>query len=112
MEDSDGSERFLTAPGSVSAPIVLPEHELLPQLARLGVAMQRREYDHAMGAHGNPTVFDDDLRLPRTSSSSMTPTTCIHAPGPPTSTSSRTPDRPANEPYPRVGPGCYIPPHG
>lgn len=93
LKDPVQRERFLTAPGSVSAPIVLPEHELLPQLARLGVApedvhaviishthydhtghvkhftraalyMQRREYDLAMGAHGNPAVFDDDLRLP------------------------------------------------
>lgn len=92
LKDPAQRERFLTAPGSI-APIVRPEHELLPQLARLGVApadvaavilshvhydhtghlkhfdraalyIQRLEYAHAMGDHGNPAVFDDDLRLP------------------------------------------------
>jgi N-acyl homoserine lactone hydrolase len=93
LKDPTLRQRFLVAPGSVSPPIVQPEHELLPQLAKLGVApedigtvilshvhfdhtghlkyfrqariyIQRLEYAYAMGDHGNPAVFDDDYRLP------------------------------------------------
>ncbi|WNG48236.1 N-acyl homoserine lactonase family protein [Archangium minus] len=92
LKDPVLRQRFFSGPGWLAPPIVLPEHELLPQLARLGVGaddisavilshvhydhtghlkyfrnariyIQRREYDYAMGPHGNPAVFDDDYRL-------------------------------------------------
>jgi N-acyl homoserine lactone hydrolase len=92
LKEPVGRQRF-QGPAWVAPPIILPEHELLPQLERLGVGpddirsvilshvhydhtghlkyfprasiyIQRREYDFAMGAHGNPAVFDDDFRLP------------------------------------------------
>ncbi len=73
--------------------IVLPEHDLLPQLAKLGIAsadigdvilshthcdhtdnlkhfrharlhIQRREHEYAFGPHGNYAVFNEDFDFP------------------------------------------------
>lgn len=86
-------ERYFPSDIWLAPSIVLPEHELLPQLAAIGVApadigdvvlshthcdhvgnlkefrharwhIQRAEYDYAMGDHGNYAVFNDDFRFP------------------------------------------------
>jgi N-acyl homoserine lactone hydrolase len=93
LASPDLRERWFPSAWWPTAPAVLPQHELLGQLARIGLApadvgtvilshthcdhtgnlkhfrhaavhIQRREYDYAMGDHGNYAVFDEDLRLP------------------------------------------------
>lgn len=93
LEDSALRERYFPWPAWLAPSIVLPQHELIPQLARIGVAptdidtvilshthcdhtgnlkhfrharihIQRREYDYAMGDHGNIAVFNEDFDFP------------------------------------------------
>lgn len=85
-------QRF-TRHGWLAPPIVLPQHELLAQLERIGLSpkdignvilshahcdhtgnlkhfrhatvwIQRLEHDYIFGAHGNYAVFDDDFDFP------------------------------------------------
>ncbi|MCF4166876.1 N-acyl homoserine lactonase family protein [Zavarzinia compransoris] len=93
LKDAALRNRLYPYPAWLAPSIVLPEHELLPQLARIGVApadiatvvishshcdhignlrhfrhadihIQRREYEYAMGPHGNGAVFNSDFDFP------------------------------------------------
>ncbi|PWR20657.1 N-acyl homoserine lactonase family protein [Zavarzinia compransoris] len=93
LTDDTLRQRYYPYPLWLAPSVVLPEHDLLPQLAKIGVSprdigdvilshthcdhagnlkhfaharvhIQRREYDYAMGDHGNYAVFNIDFDLP------------------------------------------------
>jgi N-acyl homoserine lactone hydrolase len=93
IRDAARSHEHFTRRGWLSPPIVLPEHELIPQLEAIGVRpadirhvvlshthcdhtgnikhfrhakvwMQKLEHDYAFGNHGNYAVFNADFDFP------------------------------------------------